>query len=260
MSLLIVKLILMPLVIAYVTLISRKWGHDIAGIFASLPFVAGPILLFMALEEGIPFAVATIPGVMVGILGWVIFCSIYIWVGQHYNALISTLAGYIAYVLWGALIQRFIPLFNLHIWLGISILGLFLGLKYFPKIKSEENQEHRNLHYEIPLRMIMITLFVIGITYFAKALGTSWSGILTPFPVITTVLAIFTHYTHGIHHVRKVFMGLFTGMFGFAVFLYLQAFLLIKTSIFFAFLIGFVVDFMITLGVRWLLKRALFKI
>jgi hypothetical protein len=247
MNTFIIKIILMPVVVALVTLVSRKWGNTVAGILASIPFVAGAILLFIALEQGVAFAAATISGVMVGILGWIIFCMVYILVGQRFNALISTLFGYVAYMSWGALIQKFIPLLSLPTWLCITLIALFIGLKFFPQVTVDELKEYRKLKFEIPLRMLVITIFVVVITYFAQLLGSTWSGILTPFPIMTAVLAIFTHYTQGIVQVRKVFVGLFTGMFGFTVFLYLQAYLLVSTSIFNAFLCGFVADILLTL-------------
>jgi hypothetical protein len=251
----VIKLVLMPLVVAFVTLASRKWGNTVGGILASLPFVAGPILLFIALEQGVAFAAATIPGVMVGILGWVIFCVVYILAGQRLNAIVSTLLGYTAYICWGALIQRFIPMLSLPAWFFVTLVFIIISLKYFPKVETPEPQEHRKLHYEIPLRMLVITIFVIAITYFAKLLGSTWSGILTPFPIITAVLLVFTHYTQGIAQVRKVIMGLFTGMFGFTTFLFLQGYLLPITSIFNAFLFGFLADILLTLLMKQLLGK-----
>ena len=255
MNTFIIKLILMPLVVATVTLASRKWGNMVGGILASLPFVAGAILLFIAIEQGITFAVATISGVMVGILGWMIFCIVYILVGQRFNAIISTLAGYLAYLCWGAIILRFIPLLSLPSWYVITLTLGVIGLKYFPQVDTPEVEEHRKLHFEIPLRMLLITMFVVAITYFAHILGSTWSGILTPFPIITAVLLIFTHFTQGIVQVRTVIIGLFTGMFGFTTFLFLQAYFLPAIGIFYAFLWAFLIDIVITLLTRKIMLR-----
>jgi hypothetical protein len=251
----IIKIILMPLIVAFVTLAGRKWGNNVAGILASFPFVAGAILLFIALEQGVAFAAATVSGIMVGILGWIVFCVVYIMVGQRYNAIISTLVGYVAYIGWGLLLQKFIPLLSLPVWFCIAIAATFVGLKYFPKVTAPPHKEYKKLNFEIPLRMLVITIFVVVITYFANLLGANWSGILTPFPIITAVLAIFTHYTQGIAQVRKVFVGLFTGMFGFTLFLFLQAYLLPSTTIFNAFLLGFMADVLLTVFMKRILGK-----
>lgn len=255
MNPLLIKLILMPLVITFVTLASRKWGNSIAGILGSLPWVAGPIILFIAIEQGKSFAIQSISGVMVGIIGWLVFCVVYILVGRRFNALISLFVGYLAYFLVGILLNPFLHLLTVNQWLGVCIFILIMGLKYFPEIEKKNEGRSKVLRFEILLRMLVITSFVVVITYFADILGPNWSGILTPFPIMTAVLAIFTHYTQGIYQVRRIYMGLFTGMFGFTLFLFLQAILLPHTSIFWAFVAGIIVDILITLLMKRLFGR-----
>ncbi len=236
----------MPPVIAGVTFISKKWGNNLGGIVASLPWVAGPIILFIALEQGSNFAASTIPGVMVGIIGWLVFCITYIIIGQKFNALISVLIGYLTYIITGILLQRVSSGFNVNTWFIITLILIIISLYYFPKVPEGTYKPGKKLRFEIPLRMTMITAFVLAITYFADILGPTWSGILTPFPIMTAVLAIFVHYTQGIHQVRKVFIGLYTGIFGFTTFLYLQAHFLPVMSITNSFLIGIAVDLILT--------------
>ena len=77
MNTLAIKILLMPIVIAIVSHAIKKWGPTMAGIISCLPWVAGPILIFIAVEQGSIFAAHTIPGVMVGILGWLAFCVTY---------------------------------------------------------------------------------------------------------------------------------------------------------------------------------------
>jgi hypothetical protein len=247
MNTLLIKLLIMPPVIAAVTLASKKWGNSIGGILASLPWVAGPILLFIAFEQGTGFAIKSISGIMVGIVGWLVFCIVYITVGQKFNALVSVLIGYLAYFSVGLALNPLLPSFNVYQWLMFSILALTIGFLFFPKVDDQEIKVGKTLKFEIPMRMLMITFFVITITFFAKSLGPDWSGILTPFPVMTAVLAIFTHYTQGIYQVRKIYMGLFTGTFGFTIFLFSQALLLPVYSVAISFLIGIVLDIIITL-------------
>jgi hypothetical protein len=250
-----IKVLMMPPVIAGVTYASKKWGNSIGGVIASLPWVGGPILLFIALEQGIEFATGTISGIMVGIIGWLAFCITYLLVGQRYNALISLLAGYLAYFLVGLLLQNVTPLLSVNVWFIITMTLIIITLRYFPKVKSGTYKSGKKLYYEVLLRMLMITAFVLGITYFADLLGPVWSGILTPFPIMTAVLAIFVHYTQGIHQVRTIFLGLYNGIFGFTAFLYLQVHLLPIMSIGFAFSLGLVIDIVITFGMMWSLKK-----
>jgi hypothetical protein len=250
-----IKVLMMPPVIAGVTYASKKWGNSMGGVIASLPWVGGPILLFIAIEQGVEFATGTISGIMVGIIGWLAFCITYLLIGQRFNALISVLAGYLAYILVGLLLQNVTPMLSVNTWFIITLILIIVTLKNFPKIKTETCKSGKRLHFEVPLRMLMITAFVVGITYFADLLGPVWSGILTPFPIMTAVLAIFVHYTQGIHQVRTIFLGLYNGIFGFTAFLYLQVYLLPIMSIGYAFSLGLLIDIVITFSMMWGLRK-----
>ena len=49
------KLLLVPLLLAAVTLAGRRWGQSVAGWLGSFPIVAGPILLILSIENGAGF-------------------------------------------------------------------------------------------------------------------------------------------------------------------------------------------------------------
>jgi hypothetical protein len=252
-----IKLLIMPAIVAMVTFIGKKWGNTMGGIIASLPWVAGPIVFFITLERGTDFAVRTIPGVMVGIIGWFAFCVAYILVGQKLNALYSIILSYLVYFGVSIILQPTLPYLNVHAWFILCILLLFVGLIYFPKLRASlVSKPPKTLKFDLPLRMLMITAFVLGITYFAEILGPNWSGILTPFPVMTAVLAIFTHHTQGIAQVRKIFIGIFTGMFGFALFLYLVALLLPHLGLYKTFFIGVGIDIIIVMLTKKAFEKA----
>ncbi len=103
--------------------------------------------------------------------------------------------------------------------------------------------------------MVIITVFVALITYLAKILGPTWSGILTPFPIITAILASFTHYTQGAYGTSIILRGMLTGFIGFATFLFLQAKLLPHLPIATAFAIGFIANLILNLAMRYLVKK-----
>jgi hypothetical protein len=244
------KLVLMPLIIAMVTWVSRKWGNTFGGTLASLPWVAAPIFYFIAIEQGRDFALDSIPGVMVGIIAWLLFCFVYIVVGIRYNAFISLVIGYIVYLGIGKILLPIIPSLSLNMWVLCCLLAYVLVLKFTPLPVESDKKEGTSFKLDIPLRMIVVTLFVVVITYFADKLGSDWSGILTPSPVITAVLAIFVQQAQGIKQVRNVFFGLFVGTPGFTLFLYLQVFLLPNFPILVSFMIAACVEILAILVMK----------
>lgn len=236
------KIILMPGIIALVTLAARKWGNVVGGVIAGMPWVGGSILLFIALEQGKNFAWSSLTGVMAGLLSWLAFCVTYMFVGQRYKPLTSMFVSMLAFLLAGAMLRNITTAFSPLLWFVILWLAISIVFRLFPKVKSQEIQVSKMIKFDIPLRMFMITAFVLILTYLAGLLGPTWSGILTPFPVITAVLAVFTHYGQGMQQVRLTFIGMFTGVFGFSSFLISLVYLLPLHGIAFSFSVALIVN------------------
>ena len=57
---LLLKLLLVPGLVAAVTLAVRRWGPAVGGWLAGLPVVAGPVLVFYAIEQGDAFLRAVV--------------------------------------------------------------------------------------------------------------------------------------------------------------------------------------------------------
>jgi uncharacterized membrane protein (GlpM family) len=72
--------------------------------------------------------------------------------------------------------------------------------------------------WDLPLRMVSATLILVLITTLAASLGPLWSGLLSPFPIFTLVLAIFSQAQSGVDAARRVVRGVVTGLFGYAAF------------------------------------------
>lgn len=256
MNTLLIKIVMMPVVIGGVTIASKKWGNLVGGMIASMPWIAGPIMLFFTLEQGVAFAVSSVSGVMMGIVGVLAFCFAYIYSAMRSKWYISLLMAYLAFIFTTVSLIFFENHVGLDVWFGIVIFLSFVGMIFFPKLERKESTG-QSLKYDIYLRMIIITVFVTLITYLAQLLGPTWSGILTPFPIITAILAAFTHYTQGAYGTSVILRGMLTGFIGFASFLYLQAKLLPHFPIGVTFLIGFVVNILLNLGMRIVVKRYL---
>jgi hypothetical protein len=247
MNILLIKVTLMPLVIGLVTLVSRRWGNKAGGLIASMPWVAGPILLFLILEHGKPFGIDALPGVFIGILSLICFCYCYARLAPHLSGIWTLLLSYLAFVL-AALLVNAIKL-DLVTGYGIVIGSVLLALRFFPN-PAVAPSTGRRLPYDLPIRMVVATLFVIAITGLAAVLGPTWSGILTPFPIITSILAVFTHYLQGSSAAIAALRGIMMGLLGFTTFLFLQGILLpdysVGQSFIFALLINGIINVIVS--------------
>jgi hypothetical protein len=232
----------MPLVIGLITVVSRKWGHKIGGLIASMPWIAGPILLFFILEQGKAFGIRSVPGILTGIISLISFCYCYARLSKRFNWLVTILTSYLVYALAALLFDLF--KFNLFVIYGITLACVFIALYFFP-VPDAHQPPAKRLPFDMLIRMVVATLFVILITGLASVLGPTWSGILTPFPIITSILAIFTHYLQGNNATITVLRGLVSGLFGFTTFLFLQAFLLQEFSVGVSFFLALIVNLVI---------------
>ena len=244
MNLLLLKLTLIPSVIALVTLAIRKWGNKIGGLIGSMPWTAGPILLFFILEQGKSFGIQSIQGAMTGILALITFCLSYSSFSRKLFWLPTLLLSYGLYGLT-ALLFNYLQL-NLLISYSLVIGYVLTALWLFPK-PTNQVANARRLPFDIVVRMLVATVFVLIITGLASVLGPNWSGILTPFPIMTSVLAIFSHTLQGSGAAITTLRGLVIGLLGFTTFLFLQTFLLPEFSVALSFGIALVVNALINL-------------
>ena len=86
--------------------------------------------------------------------------------------------------------------------------------------------------------MVVAAAFVLVLTGLAGVLGPQLSGLLTPFPVFATILAIFSHHFHGANAARALLRGLITGAFSFAVFFLVIAVVIDRWGILAAFVLA----------------------
>src|SRR2546427_12565012 len=91
------KLTLVPLFIAGVTLGSRRWGPRIGGWLNAVPMVAGPVLLFLAIEQGAAFASRAALNTLAGLIGVATFSLAYAWAALRRPWWIALATGWAAF-------------------------------------------------------------------------------------------------------------------------------------------------------------------
>jgi hypothetical protein len=210
MNILLLKLILTPLLIASVSLAGRRWGPTVGGLLVALPLTSGPILFFLALERGAPFTVSTALGTLEGLISnaiYVLVFALLVMSRPWWVALPVALGAFLACTWALQFVTLPLPLLLSAVW-----LSLILALGLLPRGSAKPSTE-RAPWWDIPGRIIVATSFVLLLTGVAAALGPHLSGLLTPFPIFVSVLAIFTTRVAGpvatVQLLRGVLLGLF---------------------------------------------------
>jgi hypothetical protein len=219
---LLLKLTLAPLLVLGASLVRNRWGPAVGGWIISLPLTSAPVVLILALERGNTFAAETSIGVILGLVSQSAFVLIYCWL-----LLRSRLPWYASLPLgWcvflaSTLLLRYIQTTIWLAFLGFTVI-LALVVKSIPRLNEEETLTPSNgAWWDIPARMLAAATLVFLITESAVILGPLLSGLLTPFPVYTSVLAGSEHRNRGaestVRLVRGAAVGFFTPGFFFLI-------------------------------------------
>jgi hypothetical protein len=138
--------------------------------------------------------------------------------------------------------------------LAASVLAVGIVLALLPK-RAEPVPSAPAPRWEIPLRMLTAALLVLAITTAAVGLGPRLSGLLSPIPVFTITLVIFTHSRQGPEPVFVFLGGLQYGLFSFAAFCAVVAVLLEPYGLGVAIAAGLVAFLGVYALVRTVLRR-----
>ncbi len=227
-NLLLFKLIMTPLIIASATLIARRWGERIGGLIVGLPLTSGPVSIFFALEQGPKFAASAAQGAMLGLIAVSAFCISYIQSAKRFpwslSAVIST-AFYLAAILAVSFVTP-----------GLGATAMLIPVVLFAALlvvgrQSLADRPVPSPWWDLPLRMAIATTLLVLITTGAGYLGPKWSGLLSPFPIFTFVMATFSHSQGGPAAAGRLIRGVLTGLFSYTAFFLVVGLLIQRASL-----------------------------
>lgn len=209
MATLVLKLTLAPALVVAASVAGRMWGPRAAGLFGSLPIVAGPVLLALAVDQGAAFAADAAVGTLLamvaiggflvtvgrgsaragtpGTLGaaWVVFLAVAASLsGLDVVPLVATLAGAVALVAAGLALPR-----------GGGAGGRVARPAW-----------------DLPLRAVAAGALVLAVTAAADAAGPRLSGALALSPIALSVLCGFSLATEGRPATLVLLRGIVTGL------------------------------------------------
>jgi hypothetical protein len=220
-TLLAAKILLAPLCVVAVSLAGRRWGVAVAGVLGGLPVVAGPILLVETLLHGRSFGADAAAGTLLGLAALTAFVVVYGRIAGSAGPVPSLLCGWTAFLLGVAVLSLAQP----PAALSLVVVGacFALGLRLLPPASSAPPAIATPPWWDLPARALAALGLVLALTAVSGALGPHLSGLLAPFPIITSVLAVFTHAHGGVAQVGVLLRNFLFGFYGFAAFCFVLA-------------------------------------
>jgi hypothetical protein len=219
-TLLAAKILLAPLCVVAVSLAGRRWGVAVAGMLGGLPIVAGPILLVETLLHGRAFGADAAAGALLGLAALTAFVVVYGRVATAARPVPSVLCGWTAFLLGIAVLSLVEPPPALSLVLVAACFAL--GLRLLPPAPSPPPAAAPPW-WDLPARALAALGLVLALTAVSGALGPHLSGLLAPFPIVTSVLAVFTHAHGGVAQVGVLLRNFLFGFYGFASFCFTLA-------------------------------------
>jgi uncharacterized membrane protein (GlpM family) len=235
-SVLAAKILLAPTFVVGASLAARRYGAKIGGLVGGLPVVAGPILLVFALSHGRAFAADAAGGTLLGIVSLLAFIVVYARVAGRVRWGASLILGWGAFFVMTAILSTVTV--GVDPALGVVLGAVALTLVALPQVRGSQPSAASHPAWDLPLRALSALALVLALTALAGQLGAKLSGLLAPFPVIASVLAVFTHAQHGEQDLLRIMRGFVVGLVAYALFCFALAVSLGSLSIAESFLLA----------------------
>lgn len=210
------KLLTVPVVILITAYLVRRWGAFVGGIFAGLPIFSGPVSFFITYEQGAEFSMISAYNNLIGLLGCMVTALFYAWIaflgGKWWFALPCAILSFLG----TGYFLHYLPQFS-NLVIALAFASAFIGTVLLPRPKLE-NYETTRPHWITWVQILFGSFMVYSITEIAHVLGPQWSGTMSCFPIMITVIAPFTHIASGVYTTVAVLRGFTAGWLGTAVF------------------------------------------
>ncbi len=241
------KLLLVPTLIGLITLAAHRWGPAVAGWLSGFPVVSGPVLLFLAVERGPVFTAQAAIGTLSAVVAILLFGISYAWAATRWSWFPCLLAALAVYFIGVFALNALAP--SLVVAALLTSLAMLFAPYAFPRLDAVPGSAPPQ-SLNVLLRMMVGAALVLLVTRFASDLGPRLSGLLAMFPVMASVLAVFSQRQSGAAFTIKLLRGMVFGYYAFAVFCLVLALALPRTGIATSFCIALACAVLIQAGSR----------
>ncbi|HNM37631.1 MAG TPA: hypothetical protein PKI33_11235, partial [Anaerolineales bacterium] len=178
--------------------------------------------------HGVTFAESSVLGVLSGGISLVLYALTYAWVATRFPWYVAFVGSFIVFSLSTLFLQNI----TVSLWFIVPVVvaAILIGLTCMPKGEVEPG-ESKLSQWDIPVRILIGTSFILLLTGIAPFIGSRLTGLLTTIPLYVTILSIFAHRDYGPAAAAHVLRGLLYGMFAFTGFFFILSLLIEETSL-----------------------------
>jgi hypothetical protein len=254
-SLLFAKLLLTPSIMYLTSAAGRRWGPGVSGWLTGLPLLAGPISVFICIEQGQAFAADAAATTLLGMWSSCAFCLAYYATSRlGWRAASAASAAVTAFGASTALLRHA----ELSPWIGYA--GVLTGAAVCLRTIRPSSAARTSVQppvWDMPARIGISAAFVLLQTGIAGWLGPQLSGLVTPYPIVVTLLAAFAHHQLGLDSALRLLRGFLIGMYAFASFFLVLALSLDRLGGITAYSLALAVCLAINGATLWGLRKGL---
>lgn len=223
MGVLALKLFLAPGFVVGTSLVARRHGALVGGLVGGLPVVAGPILIVLTVVHGQHFGATASSACLLGMVSLTAFAVVYAHLACRTAWWpLALVAGWAVFAACTAALSVTTDRPGALFGLVAAFIGFAVGLVLLPRSQVNEDEA---IHpgWDLPMRAGAAAAMVVTLTGVSSSLGSELSGLVAPFPVITSVLAAFTHAQRGAGEATVLLRGMLGGFFVYALLVFVYA-------------------------------------
>lgn len=252
-GILLFKLFCTPCIIGLALVVSRRWGTFVGGCIVGLPAISGPISLSIALERGSAFAATVAYSALLGVAAVCLFTLTYVYAALRWPWYVALSLAELAFFVtgWGV---GFVP-YCVPLALFVGLTGPLFVLFCLPKVSAKPQPKRAQAAWIVPAQLLAGPLLVLLITVFAVTLGPQWSGVLSFYPVMITIMAPFCHATLGPAAARQLLAGLMTGFLSGTSFSTLVFFCVERLPLPLCYILATLLSFLVCIVISWVTKK-----
>jgi hypothetical protein len=218
-----------PAFVVGASVTARRLGPRVGGLVGGLPVVGGPILLVLAIVHDDAFAARSATAALLGLISLAAFVLAYARTTSH-GWPFALLAAWLTFALFTLAFALLTSAVRVPPTIGLlAACGSFLlAARLMPREGRGEGPAAAAPppSWDLPVRALCAAAMVLAVTGLSSAVGSRVSGLLAPAPIITSILAAFTHAQSGAAPTLALLRGMLTGFFAFAAFCWMAAVLL----------------------------------